>query len=291
MAYGRNDARSQHVHVAILMATYNGERFLSDQIDSLYAQSYKEWTLYVHDDGSKDKTLHILQQYSSRHDNIRILDYPSQNGAKNNFLSLVQQVDADYYFFCDQDDRWCEDKVETELARMKELERKFSEEKPILVFSDTIVADANLKIICQSQWELSGNHPEFLTTFNESCATPFVTGCTMLFNRAGRNSIIWPADKATMHDAWITLCILKADGIVSPIYKPLLFYRQHDDNTLGASDLSKQGVVYKLLHIGTIIKKDVALLRMLYALNYGSFLKFLKYKYIYKSRCHNLQRH
>lgn len=271
--------------VAILLATYNGGRYLAEQLDSLFGQTVTAWTLYVHDDGSKDETVQILHDYAARHDNLVILDYPSQHGAKNNFLSLVRQVEADYYFFCDQDDRWVEDKVERQLRQMQQLEQTYSTDKPLLVFSDTYVADANLNVIHPSLWRLSGAHPEFLTTFDEAAATPFVTGCTMLFNRAGRAAIQWPATEATMHDAWITLCILKAQGVVFPIPSPLLFYRQHGSNTLGASDLSKHGLTYKLRHLKTVLRKDVALLRMLHALGYGSFFKFLKYKHIYKSRC------
>lgn len=278
-------AMTKERHIAILLATYNGERYLAEQLDSLYAQSFKDWTLYVHDDGSTDTTPCILRQYASAHDNMAVLDYPSQHGAKDNFFSLVKRVEADYYFFCDQDDSWCEDKVETEMARMKALEAEHSTDKPVLVFSDAIVADARLNTLSPSLWKLSGAHPEFLTTFDESAATPFVTGCTMLFNRAGRDSILWPTDKATMHDAWITLCIQKAGGIVSPIPTPLLRYRQHGCNTLGASDLSKHGLAYKLRHLKAVLKKDIALLRMLHALGYGSFFKFLKYKHLYKSRC------
>lgn len=278
-------AMTKERHIAILLATYNGGRFLTEQLESLYAQSLKDWTLYVHDDGSTDNTPTILKQYAAIHDNIVILDYPSQHGAKENFLSLVKHVEADYYFFCDQDDKWCEEKIEAEFARMRELEQKHTASKPLLVFSDAMVTDANLNIISPSLWKLSGAHPEFLTTFDEAAATPFVTGCTMLFNRAARNSILWPAHKATMHDAWITLCILKAGGIASPIRTPLLHYRQHGSNTLGASDLSKHGTGYKLRHIKAVLKKDFALLQMLHALNYGSFFKFLKYKHIYKSRC------
>lgn len=271
-----NKARTQTLmnkkSIAILLATYNGERYLQEQLDSLYAQTYKEWTLYVHDDGSTDETLGLLKQYATNHDNMVMLDYPPQHGAKNNFFSLLKQVKADYYFFCDQDDKWCERKIETQMERMHQLEKEHKG-KPLLVHSDTFVTDANLTVTHPSLWKLSGAHPEFLSTFDEAAATPFVTGCTMLFNHKAKQSIVWEKiHLATMHDAYITLCILRAGGTVCALHKPLLFYRQHGANTLGASDLSKHGMAYKLRHLKAVLRKNIALLRMLDALGYGSSL-------------------
>ena len=86
------------------MATYNGEKYLKEQIDSLLSQTYTDWTLYIHDDGSTDGTKNILSSYHQEYDKIQVLDYPSCHGAKENFFSLLNAVDADYYFFSDQDE-------------------------------------------------------------------------------------------------------------------------------------------------------------------------------------------
>lgn len=86
-------------HIAILLATYNGEKYLREQLDSLYQQTFTNWNIYIHDDGSTDHTSDILNEFAEKHDNFIILDYPSQHGAKDNFLSMLQAVDADYYFF------------------------------------------------------------------------------------------------------------------------------------------------------------------------------------------------
>lgn len=270
--------------IAILLATYNGGKFLKEQIDSLYAQSRKDWTLYIHDDGSTDNTPDIIKKYAQEHDNVVILDYPSQHGAKDNFFSMVDAVDASYYFFCDQDDKWLDNKIKTEMARMEQLER-MNPESPIMVFSDVFVADEKLNIINRSLWKMSGAHIDFLATFEECGATPFVTGCTMLINRKAKETIIHPTDKATMHDAWITLCTLKAGGIISAVREPLLYYRQHGKNSLGASDESKRDWKYKLRNIKRIIKCDIAHWQMLKALGYGSIFKHIRYKFIYKKKC------
>ena len=271
--------------IAVLLATYNGERFLREQIESLYAQTIKDWTIYVHDDGSTDGTKAILDEYVEKKDNFVVLDYPSQKGASNNFFSLLKRVNASYFFFADQDDVWMSNKMEKCLVRMLQIE-KSTISKPVLVCCDACVTDEKLKVVSTSLWERSGAYPEFLTNFNESAATPFVTGCTMLLNKAAKESVLWNVtEKATMHDAFITLCVFKACGIVEPIRESLMYYRQHGENTLGAYSKENSRLIYKLKHIKYVLKKDIALLRMLNALGYGSFFKFMKYKFVYRSKC------
>lgn len=271
--------------IAVLLATYNGERFLREQIESLYAQTIKDWTIYVHDDGSTDGTKAILDEYVEKKDNFVVLDYPSQKGASNNFFSLLKRVNASYFFFADQDDVWMSNKMEKCLVRMLQIE-KSTISKPVLVCCDACVTDEKLKVVSPSLWERSGAYPEFLTNFNESAATPFVTGCTMLLNKAAKESVLWNVtEKATMHDAFITLCVFKACGIVEPIRESLMYYRQHGENTLGAYSKENSRLIYKLKHIKYVLKKDIAFLRMLNALGYGSFFKFMKYKFVYRSKC------
>lgn len=277
--------------IAILLATYNGERYLREQIDSLYAQTRKDWTLYVHDDGSTDGTRSILEEYAREKDNFVILDYPSQKGASNNFFSLLRRVDADYYFFADQDDQWLPRKIEKTMNRMRQVEAAHAG-VPVLVCCDACVTDESLQVTSPSLWQQAGTHPEFLTTFDESAATPFVTGCTMVVNQEAKRRLLW--DKiayATMHDAFITLCVLKSGGVVSPVFESLMYYRQHGDNTLGAFSAREDRWMYKLRHIQTVLQTDIALLRMLRALGYGSIFKFLKYKRIYKQRVRNASLH
>ena len=138
--------------IAVLLATYNGERFLREQIESLYAQTIKDWTIYVHDDGSTDGTKAILDEYVEKKDNFVVLDYPSQKGASNNFFSLLKRVNASYFFFADQDDVWMSNKMEKCLVRMLQIE-KSTISKPVLVCCDACVTDEKLKVVSPSLWE------------------------------------------------------------------------------------------------------------------------------------------
>lgn len=267
---------------AILLATYNGEKYLREQLDSLYQQTCKDWTIYVHDDGSTDQTRIILKEYAEKYENFIFLDYPSQHGAKNNFLSLLQAVNADYYFFCDQDDKWHNNKIEKQLALIQRIESRYSD-KAVLVHSDLNIVDSELNKT-GTMWKQENIYPEFLTTFDEAGAFEFVTGCTMLFNRQAKDTILFPADKAVMHDAWITLCVLRSGGIVESTNEPLVFYRQHSSNVLGVNNWAQYSKMKKLLTIWKSIVANYKHYQMLNALGYGSLYKYLHHKYLYRKR-------
>ena len=271
--------------IAILLATYNGELYLEEQLDSLVRQSYRKWHLFIHDDGSKDKTSTILHAYARHYPNISILEYESQKGAANNFLSLLQRVDADYYMFCDQDDVWLDHKIEASIQKIKKLE-SLSPSKPIVICSDLHVVDKGLNIISQSYWEHAGIYPQLIQSFDECAASSVTTGCTMLFNRAAMLATIFPAKNAAMHDAWVTLCTLKSQGILGSIDEQLVLYRQHGDNSLGATDVSVSQftLAYRIRNFKRMFKQNQDHYRMLQSLGYGSVFKYIKYKIIYKKR-------
>jgi len=267
-------------NIAILMATYNGEPYIRQQIDSILEQTVERWTLYVHDDGSTDNTKEILNEYSSRYPKIQVLDYEGTHGAKNNFLGLLARVDADYYLFADQDDVWRKDKIEIELKKAKSIEDE-NKNVPILIYSDLEVVNSNLERISDnSMWKLSGVCPKLLSSFNTGAVFEYVTGCTMLFNSLARASVVYPADAALMHDSWVTCCVLRQNGIVYGISQLLVRYRQHDNNALGASDYSSRNLYNKMSHLSIIYRNNRRHWRMLQALGYGSFAKYLWYKYI-----------
>lgn len=269
--------------IAILLATYNGEKYLREQLDSLYNQTYKNWTLYIHDDGSTDNTLTIIYEYQKMYNNLRVLLFPGGCGAKESFLKMLQMVDADYYLFCDQDDVWLPIKIEQSLSAIKAIEKDKGEETPILVHSDLQVVDADLRTINDSFWDMMLIRPEKLQTFSQLGAYHLVTGCTMLFNKAAKKCAKYPAKYASMHDVWVTLCVSKNKGVIFGIKTPLIMYRQHGFNTLGAKDMRKDSkLTHKLLNLREVICQNYRTYRMLMDLNYGSVFKYLYYKNSYK---------
>ncbi len=267
--------------LAILLATYKGERFLQEQLDSIYRQTYCDWTLYIHDDGSTDSTLRIIADNAAHHDNIIVLDYKGGTGPKDNFLGMLQRVDADYYMFCDQDDVWYDSKIEVSMRKMCELEERNSG-KPVVVHTDLTVVDAGLKPLHKSFWAFEGIHPEYLTTFERLAACNVATGCTMLFNNAAKVQTVIPAPAAHMHDAWVVACAMKNGGIVEGLPQPTIYYRQHGNNCLGASPMNTFKFSSLFVGLRQRFADNMVQYKMLKSLGYGSIFTYLKNKIDYR---------
>ena len=228
--------------IHILMSTYNGARYLAEQIDSILAQTYTDWRLYIRDDGSTDDTLRIVQNYAKKDKRITVLEDSDNLGACRSFERLLQTSDgAEYYAFADQDDVWRPDKLAILLKAMQEAEQEYPK-LPIVVHSDLQVVDAQLKEIAPSFWQYSNLRPDIVDAnlhYLAICNT--VTGCAMLFNRAARTYSLPFPQTAYMHDAWVALAAAAKGGKVIPLSATPIAYRQHSTNVLGA-------VRYSLLH-------------------------------------------
>ena len=275
-------------HIAILLATYNGERYLAEQLDSLLAQTCQDWHLYVHDDGSRDGTLAMLNSFASAHPGkMTILDYPPMGEPCKNFLSMLERVDAPYYMFCDQDDVWLPEKIELSIGELRKMEREHPQ-KGIVVYTDLQIVDENLAPLSPSMWEHAGIYPQYIRTFNDSGGhTAIATGCTMLFNEQAKAVAGgFPADKALMHDIWLCLCVLKSGGVIRGIEDKTVLYRQHGNNTLGATGTKAAdiGLRYRLMNIKRVYRSNRLYYAMLSSLGYGSVMKYLYSKVKYKMR-------
>lgn len=269
-------------YIAILMATCNGALYLREQIDSLLCQTFTNWHLYIHDDGSIDGTRDIIDCYIQAYPaKITLLDYPTQGSACRNFFSLLETVDAPYYMFCDQDDVWLPEKIEKTFGRMQALERQFPG-KPVIVHSDLMLVDEALHTLDTSFIRNQQIKLEAIKTFEDYAATNTMTGCTMLFNNQTKQCTKRPYEKAIMHDAWICLSIVSQQGIVDFIDESLIKYRQHSNNTLGAQDMSKQTLGHKLKHIRRQISDNIRHYQEMNAVKRLSAIDFLKAKLRYK---------
>ncbi len=217
--------------VDILMATYNGEKFISMQLDSILNQSFKDWHLYINDDNSSDSTCEIVKKYQEKYpDKISFSKSPSPLGAKGNFFKLMEFSKSEYIMFCDQDDVWNSDKIEKTLNKMKETEND-EKDIPVLVHTDLKVVNENLDVINPSYFKLSRIKNE--TALNKAIVQNCVTGCTVMINKALLNLAGENNENIIMHDWWLYL-IASAFGKIGFINTPTILYRQHSKNEVGA---------------------------------------------------------
>jgi len=230
---------NQTAQIAILMATYNGERYLPKQLDSILNQDFEDWVLLVSDDGSKDRTMEILSDYQKRYpQKIKLLEKEKPSGgAKKNFLFLTRQADGyPYLMYCDQDDFWKPEKIRVTLEKMRETENG-DPATPCLVHTDLEVVDQTMNTISPSFFRFSGLRPE-RCGLNQLLIQNIVTGCTMMINHALWELAVRPVDEEQilMHDWWFAL-IAAAVGRIGFVNQSLILYRQHGDNSVGAKNM------------------------------------------------------
>lgn len=224
------------IQVAILLATYNGEKYIEEQLDSIRNQSFKDFKCYIHDDGSKDRTVEICKKVCLKDDRFIILDYPSTGGAKYNFLSLMKKVDADYYFFSDQDDYWLPDKIMKMVNGAKEAKKKSD---ALLVFSDLKVVNEKLEVLSESFYKLTHVQTNRIN-FKNALVKGYIPGCAMMINKVMLNKAnqYQNLDTIKMHDWWIVILAYLIEADIIFVNQALVYYRQHSDNTIGAKKLT-----------------------------------------------------
>jgi glycosyltransferase involved in cell wall biosynthesis len=230
----------------ILLATYNSARYLSEQLDSLFAQTFSDFTVLVSDDGSTDDTSLILSQYWQRFpERIRILQFSGNaGGASANFGRLLECSAAEYVMFCDHDDVWLPDKIAVCLDQMRSMEKMHGAESPLLVHTDLVVVGPKLERLNNSFWRFAKINPA-RDALSQLLAQNVVTGCTMLMNRAlcTRASPIPP--QAVMHDYWCAL-VAAISGNIEYIDEGTILYRQHGTNLFGAVAWSLPNIVRRV---------------------------------------------
>jgi glycosyltransferase involved in cell wall biosynthesis len=225
--------------IDILLATYNGQKYLREQIDSILAQTNQDWQLLIRDDGSDDDTLSIIKDYAAEYsDRIMLIeDGCCHLGASLNFSRLLENSTAEYSMFCDQDDVWLEQKIQVSLDLMKTTERAYPN-KPILVHSDLRIVNSKLKTIATSMWKYQGISPDIGNDANRVVFQNVATGCTIMINRKAKEISLPVPKEAIMHDWWIVANVAKRGKIVY-VSDQLVLYRQHSNNLVGAKQAPK----------------------------------------------------
>jgi len=240
------------IMVTILMAVYNGEAFLKEQLNSIIRQVNTQWRLIASDDGSDDRSLQILEDFAGSVEN-EVLIYtndPPSGSAKNNFAKLMgKALDADYIMFSDQDDIWKEDKIQLSMDKMKLLEKKYGSGVPLLVHGDLEVINENRDVVARSMASYSDIRRQ--ASLAQLLVQNNVTGCTMLINKALCHGIYRyiSRDEVIMHDYFAAI-YAQVFGKTIFIDKPLVSYRQHNSNSVGAKANKSPGYLKKRLSEG-----------------------------------------
>jgi glycosyltransferase involved in cell wall biosynthesis len=230
--------------IDILMATYNGERFVKQQIDSILAQTLPV-RLIMRDDGSTDATLAILQEYAQKYSaQITLLPTESRLGIKGNFSKLMEASSAPYIMLCDQDDVWDKEKAADTLAHLHKMEAQYGKEKPLLVHTDLNVVDRDLHLLHPSFWKYTKLYPEKALTLNRLLVQNAITGCATMFNRPLLRKALPIPEECIMHDWWLGL-VASTFGAIGFLNKSTIQYRQHGSNNLGAQKFSWANLVRK----------------------------------------------
>ena len=234
--------------ITILMATYNGARYLAEQIDSLLSQTEQGFVLHIQDDRSTDETDSILHAYAAKYPEKIFVHTREQNsgGAKWNFLDLMVNFPDDYVMLCDQDDVWLPNKIALTLQAMQRMENEYGVETPILVHTDLTVVDESLNTIAESLNRMLDLRMEYGILSSQTVQNT-VTGCTAMYNRALAQRIRIPR-ACIVHDWWLgmmAVCFGKKEYIPDKT----LLYRQHGANSIGAKNVvSFSFIVNKILH-------------------------------------------
>lgn len=230
--------------VNIIMAAYNGEKYIKDQIESITHNSFKNWMLWIFDDGSTDKTNLIIEDYINRYPNkIKYFKNNLNKGVTRNFLEGVklvvdhnnldenEKIHNQYYMFCDQDDVWMPEKIYKTLKQMKKAEKKYGCQNPIAAFTDAIVVDEKLNIQ-QSSFYKTSNLNTNRRDLPHMLMENKLIGCTVMFNESLASKLDSIPNNARYHDWWVAL-IASSFGYITYLKEGTLLYRQHGNNVVG----------------------------------------------------------
>ncbi|GLC82445.1 glycosyltransferase family 2 protein [Lacrimispora brassicae] len=226
--------------VSVLLASYNGEKYIRDQLESILNQTFSDLSIVISDDLSTDGTPAVIREYEERYPGrIRSLRNSERSGsAQNNFFRLLTSVSDEYVMLCDQDDVWILDKVEVTLREMKRLEAEWGAEIPLLVHGDLSVTDKMGCILHESmaKYQKIAIHDN---RFSHYLVENNITGNTVMVNMAFLQLLAHIPEECVMHDWWLGL-LASCFGRISYLDRPLVLYRQHGDNQVGSKSGKEQ---------------------------------------------------
>lgn len=217
--------------IDIVLAAFNGERFITEQIESIIAQSCQDWRLTIRDDASADRTPDICRAYAKRlPQQIACVDDALGNlGCIGNFGRLLEGATAPYLMFCDQDDVWLPHKVAMQFERIRELEGKFGSDCPIASYTNARLVAEDLSPVAGSLLDYINRRHPAQNELPRLCMAGPCYGCTLIFNRALLNFFRGFPEGALSHDWWIGM-IASAFGVLDFLDETPLLHRRHASN-------------------------------------------------------------
>ncbi len=231
--------------IDIILATFNGEKYLKKQLDSILNQeSNYDFKIIIRDDGSTDSTIDILEKYENKFPNkFKIIkDNIGKLGCGYNFLKISEYSNADYIFFSDQDDIWDKYKMQAMIKEMENNEDKYSDKTPIIIHSDLKIVDQDEKVMHESYNSFVKLNGYQQNRLNKLLIRNF-PGCCMMINKSLLNRVLpYPKNDIYIHDIWFFL-VASIFGKVIYLDQKLTYYRIHNNNTIGIGE--KKGVYNK----------------------------------------------
>lgn len=209
--------------VAIILSAYNGEEFISEQIESILAQSFNNLDLFVHDDGSSDETFKIIKEYADKYENINIIVDKKKLGYPECFIEMLKVVEGyQYYAFCDQDDVWSKDKIANGVEALKSLDNK----RPLLYYTAVNYCDSYLNFIRGSRFAEKIDGLTYLS-LTDVLFGGEAMGMTFIFNNRSRDALITANEYGKFKDWFLKIyCSTCGNIIYDP--KPSAMYRRHN---------------------------------------------------------------
>lgn len=268
--------RKSSAQVVIALSTYNGSKFLAELLYSLLKQDYPNFYILIRDDGSTDSTTTIIDVFCRNYPRkvVRLFDLAGNVGVTRSFLNLLDFVDdGSYLMFCDQDDVWFDDKISTFMAHMHEVE--VGTTVPALVFGDMVVTDQNLNVLASSFWAYQRIDVTTASDWRRLMMSNVVAGCSSMFNSAAVSRLRIAPPLTLLHDHLAAIVVAK-HGVVAPLRKPTMFYRQHINNVEGARAF---GLSYLIGRFGYFVRVIVPRYRTMckafgVPLSLAAYLKF-----------------
>ncbi|PCJ51054.1 MAG: hypothetical protein COA74_00900 [Gammaproteobacteria bacterium] len=238
--------------IAIALATFNGESYLEEQINSILSQSYESWDLYICDDGSSDSTPDILIRLAKSDSRINIIEKPFKEPPShyNNFhrlLTYIQGKGYPYFALCDQDDVWATNKLSEQI---KILEK---DSKTTLCHSDLSVVNEHLNLIHESFCILNKFNFVSMKLMRFLMLDNFAVGCTIVAKTEILEHAIPFPENLTNHDWWLAICA-ELFGEIKFLNQPLVLYRQHQNNQIGSTKVIEK-LLYKPKSFLSLLKK------------------------------------